>query len=63
MKQATIVLAYLPPNATNRPDPLYEVVMVTDSITYHPGEQLPQGVVAELCKSHVWKVTIRRVGG
>ena len=36
----------------------YHVEKITDSVKYHPGQQLTKREVDDLCESKTWKVTV-----
>jgi hypothetical protein len=45
---------YIPGEAITKPK--YEVVNVTNSVDYSPGEMLEQHTVADLCRRKEWTV-------
>jgi hypothetical protein len=62
VKTKTIKLRYVGPSLTNKADEeRFEVITITNSTRYLPGEILLAGQVEDLCRANGWTCTLSGV--
>jgi hypothetical protein len=56
--QKTMKVVRKPPGALDKRDVEYEVIVMKNSVAYHPGQRLCEAEVDDLCRNGAWDVTI-----